>query len=225
MITSLIEKLFSFIHIILFKIIGQKMQPDLLKNFVDRSFRFFEKIVCRFYFLANFYLNLYQKLIENELKILKINEKDTVLVIGSGSLPATSILVAMKTGASVESIDFDKRAVIESKRYIDFFNLKNKLNIVHADGTTYPVKKFDVIIIVYGIRNEKEVLRHIARNMSNTTRVVFRTTVNAYLSKKNYKFDIANLFEIKKYIRTNSLGQVDSILLYRKTSKNESVAR
>jgi precorrin-6B methylase 2 len=218
MITGLIEKSFSFIHIIIFRIIGQKMRADLLKNIVDRSFRFFEKILCRFYFLANFYLNLYQQMIENELKILKINKQDTVLVIGSGSLPATSILIAMKTGAYVESIDFDKRAVTESIRFIEFFNLKSKLKIIHADGKTYPIQKFDVIIIVYGIRNEKEVLRHIAKNMSNTARVIFRTTVDTHL-RKNNRFTIANLFEINKYIRTDSLGQVDSILLHKKSSK------
>lgn len=217
MFEKIITKSFSIIQYLIFTIIAHKLQAELLKNFVDKTFVNFEKIACKFNFLATAYLKIYEELVKNEIKISNITEKDKVLVIGGGSVPATPILITKKTGAKVEAIDFDKKAIIESKKYIKTLKLENKINIIFAKGQSYPVKIFDVIFIVYGITLENEVLFYIAKNMKKSARIIYRTTIKPYDIKKDNKKDFSDLFDIKKVIRTKSLGQTDSVLLGKKS--------
>jgi precorrin-6B methylase 2 len=216
MLKSLIEKIFSILQYIIFNIVAPKMHADLLKNFVDSCFAIFEKIACRFKFLAKYYLKIFEELVENEIKILNISEKNSVLVIGGGSVPVTPILIAMKTGANVESIDFYQKAIIDSKKVIESFEIKAKIKIIHAHGQSYPLERFDVIFIVYGIKWEKELLNHIAKNMKETTQLIFRTTVTVDKTKEDKINTLSKLFDVKKVVRTKSFGQTDSILLKKK---------
>jgi len=192
------------------------MHAGLLKNFVDSCFAIFEKIAYRFDFLAQFYLKIFEELVENEIKILDISKKNSVLVIGGGSVPVTPILIAMKTDANIESIDFNQKAIIDSKKVIESFEIKNKIKIIHAHGQSYSLERFDVIFIVYGIKWEKELLSHIAKNMKETTQVIFRTTVTTDKTKEDKIISLSKLFDVKKVVRTKSFGQTDSILLKKK---------
>ena len=122
----------------------------------------------------------------------------------------------MKTGVHVESIDFDRKAIIDSKKFVDTIKFKNRIKLVYAQGQSYPVEKFDIIFIVYGIKREKQVLSYIAKNMKQTAQVIFRTTVTHDKTKKDKKIFLSKLFDVKKVIRTKSFGQTDSILLNKK---------
>jgi precorrin-6B methylase 2 len=182
---------------------------------MDLLFVLFEKTAQRFDFLISYYLDIYDEMLENEIKLSNITSKDSVLVIGGGSLPVTPLLIAMKTNANVVSIDIDQKAVVISSKFIDNLGLKDKIMLEHNDGLFYPIEKFDAIFVVYGVKKEKEILNYLSNNMSPTTRIIFRTTPNVLNNKKN-QMDLSSIFEVKNHAQSESLGYVDSLLLCKK---------
>jgi precorrin-6B methylase 2 len=209
------ERIFSFFQTLIFIKIGYKFRADLLKGFTDKAFVLIEKFSAKFDFLSKIYINSYKELIENEIKLLDIKRKDLVLVIGCGSIPVTPILLSSITGANVESIDFDNKSVLLSKQFIKKLNLNDKVKITFAQGDSFPIDKFDLIIIAYGIVSEEKVLNHLAKNMKPSAKVILRTTVSAS-DIKNRNQSISSQFDISKKIRTSSFGQTDSLLLLKK---------
>jgi protein-L-isoaspartate O-methyltransferase len=97
-------------------------------------------------------------MVEKEIKMAKINSDDLVLVIGCGSLPTTTVLISMKTGANVVSVDVDKKSIRDAAQYIKNLHLGDKIKLKHANGLNYSVKNFDVIFVLYGITKQEEML-------------------------------------------------------------------
>ena len=90
MLKRITERFFSlFIHIF-YKQIGTKIRTDAFKFFFDIFFVVFEKIGFKFDVISNNYVKLYDDIVEKEIKMAKISSNDHILVIGCGSLPATS---------------------------------------------------------------------------------------------------------------------------------------
>ena len=145
-----------------------------------------------------------------------IKSKDLVLVIGGGSLPVTPALVTIKTKANIVVIDIDQKAIKKSSKFINDLNLKEKIKLEHADGLNYPVEKFSVIFVVYGMKREKKVLNYLSNNMNQRARIIFRTTLDALNSKKKDRIDLSSIFNVKDHISSESLGRVDSFLLCKK---------
>ena len=216
MLKKFLEGVFSFFQNLIFVRIGYKMHADLLKNFTDKLFIFIEKISCKFDFLTSYYLKIYNDLLEHEINLSNIKRNDSILVIGSGSLPVTPVHLAIKTGTNIEAIDFDKKSIVEADRIVKKMKLEDKIKIYHSFGQTYSLEKFDVIFIAYGLRSEKEVLTNISKNMKKTARIIFRTTYIKNQKEISDKEYLTELFTIKDIIRTKSFGQTDSLLLIKK---------
>ncbi len=222
MATSRLEQIFSFLQHLLFQQIGSKIRTNFLKNIMDSSFIIFEKIGSKFEVFATIYLNMYQEILQQEIALANISEHDRVLVIGSGSLPVTPILIVRNTDALTVAIDVDATAVKNATRYVQSKFLEKMIQIENADGQTYPVEQFNVIIIVYGVKNLKELLRHIASQMKQDTRVIFRTITDMQGKILDKSLDLSKYFVIKKQIRTEGIGSIDSFLLMKKESSTVS---
>ena len=98
-------------------------------------------------------------------------------------------------------------------------HLEKRIKVEHANGTQFPLHDFNIIFIVYGIKQGKEILTYISKNIHAHTQVIYRTTYYPEdISTKN-QVDVTSLFEVKEKIRSKTLGQVDSFLLHKKTSK------
>jgi len=211
-----VEKIFSKVRSIIFEGMGSGLQTGMLKNYMDRLFIIFEKIVHNFDIIAYNYLQLYEEIVEKELDMSCVSEKDRVLVIGCGSLPSTSAQIALKTDADVVAIDNDKKAVKDAKKFLSRLNLENRLIIENVDGRFYPVEKFDVIFVLYGVKQKKEVLTYLSGKIKKNARIVFRTTPNQFVKIQSEQIDLSNLFVVKDRIHTMSLGPLDSFLLCKK---------
>ena len=85
----------------------------------------------------------------------------------------------------------------------------------HNDGLFYPIERFDAIFVVYGIKNEKEILNYLSDNMNHTSRIIFRTILRTLNNKKN-QMDLSSIFEIKNHTQSESLGHIVSLLLCKK---------
>jgi hypothetical protein len=216
MLRRITEGFFSLFIYIFYRQIGTKFRTDALKFFWDIFFVVLEKIGLKFDVISSNYLKLYEDIVEKEICMAKISSKDRILVIGCGSLPATTALIAMKTKAEITTIDTDLKAAHEASYFFKNLNLERQITVEHADGLKYPISKFDVIFVLYGVQQQKEILNYLAENMQDTTKIIFRTVCDRQGRLSNNSIDVSRLFLVKDHVSSEYLGSVDSLLLLKK---------
>lgn len=210
------ERFLSFVRIIFFEVITPKFNSAPFKNFMDYAYVIFEKFAYSFEILSSNYLKLYDELVEKEIKMAKISNKSNILIIGCGSLPATTALVGMKTNANIVAIDYDYKAIHKASIFIKNLNLESNIKIGYADGLKYPLKKFDVLFVLYGVKRQKEMLKHLSKNIESNTLVVFRTTQDILDQKFGGAKFLSDLFIVKDFLSSESIYTSDSYLLSKK---------
>ena len=210
-----IENLLSFAQHTFFNKIGTKFRSNLLKNFMDLVFVIFEKIGYKYEIISSNYLKLYDEIVGGEINLSNASSKDIILVVGCGSLPATTALIATKTNAEVIAIDKNPKAVDDANRFVKNLNINN-IKIEHANGLNYSIRKFDVIFLLFGLKHKEEILNNFAKSMKDSAKIIFRMPSDI---KEEDKKKILNKFIIKDCRRSKTLGSVDSYLLEKKKSK------
>jgi protein-L-isoaspartate O-methyltransferase len=211
-----LEWMFSCMQSIVFKRIGSKVRTNALKGLMDIVFIVFEKIGSKFDVIGQIYLKLYHDIVAKETALVHLSKKDKALVIGGGSLPATPVLLALSTDATIVSIDRDRTAVKEATQYVRTHHLEKNLSIVYADGLHYPVQLYDVIFVLYGVKQPETMLQHIAGQITEKTRVVLRVITDAHGALTDKTIDVTEHFIIKDRVRTETLGSFESLLLMKK---------
>jgi len=216
MAKSVTERFLSFARYIFFERISPKFNAAFFKNFMDYAYIVFEKFAYSFEVLSSNYLKLYYEFVEKEIKMAHISKKSKILVIGCGALPATALLVSIKTNANIVSIDYDPKAIHKASNFIENLKPKPNIKIEYADGLKYPIEKFDVIFVSYGVKRQIEILKHLSKNIDKNTRVIFRTTQD--ILNQNFggiKF-LSELFVVKDLLSSESIYTCDSYLLAKK---------
>jgi len=200
--------------------IGVKLDQHKLKKFIALGFIVIEKILIKFQKLRHLYFDFYDEMTKNEIKLANISKDDTILHIGSGPIPATSILLAKKVGAQVISIDNNIRSVKQAIYCVSEVGVADKVQIKYADANSFPTDKFDVIIISQGTRPYKELLQHISQSMKDDARVIFRTSSSPSGEIVQKDLFIKDMFKIGKIVSQERNGLLISILLKRE-GRNE----
>jgi len=220
MLKRITERFFSlFIHIF-YKQIGTKIRTDAFKFFFDIFFVVFEKIGFKFDVISNNYVKLYDDIVEKEIRMAKISSNDHILVIGCGSLPATSALLAMKTTADITAIDTNQKSVREASLYFKNLNVGSQITVEHADGLHYPVNRFDFIFVLHGVQQQNKIFRYLGENMQDKTKIIFRTVCDENGKLSNNSLDLSRFFSVEGSVRSECLGAVDSLLLSKKVVKD-----
>ena len=164
-----------------------------------------ELLAVKTNFFNRFVTNLRKPYYEEAVKITGVNPSDKVLFIGSGIFPSQCIIISQKTGAEVVGIDNLKKAITLSKKYIEKIKLSDKIKVEFADGTSFPVNKFNVVFIAINVWPINSILKHLANNLEKGAKVLCKSYENdipAVLS--NEKLD--DIFEVKKS-RFNPVSQ------------------
>ncbi|MCK4365177.1 MAG: class I SAM-dependent methyltransferase [Thermoplasmatales archaeon] len=216
MAMKLSEKCFSFAKTVFFDIISSKFRAGSLKRSLDLSYVIFEKIAYNFEIFSSNYINMYCEIVEKEIRLANITSKDNVLVIGAGSLPATSVLIAQKSGASVVSIDVDKAAINKANVLIKRLDLSDKLKLVHADGRYYDFEKFDVIFVLYAIKQLDEIFEKISKKIKTDTRVIYRSVFDKETNTIKSRIDLSKFLEVKNIVKSENISPAASALLLKK---------
>ena len=209
------EKSLSLMQRLVFEENGVKFKAGELKFFMDPFFILLEKIGYKFNVISSNYLKLYYEIVKKELGMLDVTSNSRILVIGGGALPVTTALIAQHTKAKIVAIDKDIKSIDPAKNFIKQLNLEKYITIKYADGLTFPVKDFDVIFILYGIKKPGEILKYISESIDKNTKVIFRTIID---DKKisGELINIKDYFNILNNVKSKSLGSVDSFLLQKK---------
>jgi 2-polyprenyl-3-methyl-5-hydroxy-6-metoxy-1,4-benzoquinol methylase len=216
MSTPILEQLFFFLQNLVFKQIGGKIRTNHLKSIMDFVFILVEKIGCKFEVISEIYLKLYEDIVTKEITLAQISQKDRILVIGSGSLPVTPTLIVRNTHAQTVSIDIDPHAVKQAIHYVNSQNLEPLLKIEYADGFTYPIEQFNVIIVLYGVKHPAQMLRNLADRIDQNTKVIYRTITDTKGKILDKTLDLSQYFIIKEQVHTETLGSFDSFLIMKK---------
>jgi ubiquinone/menaquinone biosynthesis C-methylase UbiE len=210
----------DFLSVIFFFFFGELprlFKTGSLKAIMDFFYAIFEKVAVHYNFFYTNYINFYQELIEKEINLLNISSDDSVLIIGCGSIPVTSILISQNSNAkNIVSIDCDLQAVKNATHFIDTTNFNKNLKFEHANGLEYPVENFDIIFIVYGIKKQDTILKHISKNMKNTTRVIFRTTNDSLIQFLGGKQYLDKYFFVEQSLCSEKFNDTLSFLLKKK---------
>lgn len=205
-----------FLAELFFKKISPKFQVDKLKNFMDCIYVLFEKIAFSLEVLHPYYLKFYEELVEKEINMAEVTSEDKILVIGCGSLPATSIIIVNKTHAKTVSIDVDPEAVDKAVCFIRQHHLQSFMKCECADGLSYPISSYDVIFVLYGIKQQKEILKYISQNMKDNARIIYRTTEDVLKNVLGGHAYLSDLFIIRDCVHSDIITQNDSYLLLKK---------
>lgn len=195
---------------------GIKFRPESLKNLMDLLFVIIEKIGCKFKIISTNYIKIYYELVKKEIKLANIYSKDLVLVIGCGSIPSTPIVLAKETNTQIVALDNDPKAVINAAQYVKNRNFQDKIKIQYGNGINYPVKDFNVIFILYGVKHQSQLLRYVSKNINENIRVIYRAPHYTQSKTQGDESRLSKLFKVKNVVNTKSFVAMDSYLLLKK---------
>jgi len=202
----------SLIQNLYFHEIGNKFKPGTLKRLNSLLFIIFEKIAINFEIFLFDYINIYKALVSEEIKLTNISSNDSILVIGCGSIPSSCILLSYETDADVTGIDIDKKAVKKAKQLVDKLKIDNKIKIIDGSGTDYPLESFDIVMILYGVRDLIRVFRHLSEDMKKHAKVTIRAPETFNPESIEIKSLISNHFKLVDKKLSTSFGTLNLYL-------------
>jgi len=211
------KKTLKTLQNLIFSSIGDHIKPGSFKRTMDITFVLFEKVAFAFEAASEFYINVYQEIVDKELRLLNDYQLKNMLVVGSGSIPATPILLAKKRNAQIVCIDIDKHAIQKSQHLVKRMKLDDKISVKSGDGIHFSYDKFDAIFILYGMKSQKEIIDSLSTSLPENTPVILRVVPQDDAALiDNKPFDLSSLFTVKDKVRSHSWGLLDSYLLENK---------
>lgn len=210
---SFISKSYHFFSTFLQRF-SQKMKVTEMKHSSDWIFIYGEKILIKLEKLIPIYLKFYEDIIDAEITLANITKNDTVLHIGSGSIPASSLLIHKKTKAKIIGIDTNIKTIHESKKFEEVKN--GKITVQHVYSQKYPLDQYDVILIAQGVEPRKEILTNIANQINQNTRVIYRTISNSSQNLTSMDTFLKEIFTIVTIKPHPKHGFLISVLLKKK---------
>jgi len=202
----------TFVGYIIEKI-SPKFNAHRLKFYLDSSFICIEKILVKLDKLLNLYLGFYEDMIKNEIALANISKDSKILHIGSGSIPATPILMTRKTNAKITSIDINQNSVKQAQNLISKIGLSDKIEIKTSDVLHFPITNFDIIIISQGVSPYNKAIEYMAKNIGKDSKVIFRTTSDEKGNLVEQDLFLKKFFTIEKTVAHKKNGLLISILL------------
>ena len=213
---GIFSKLINYSKHLLYDELFPKFRPGNFKKIWDWLFVIFEKISYSFDVLSSSYINWYDDIVDCEINLAKISKKDHVLIIGCGSVPATSILVAMKTSSNIVSVDIDELAVDKAEKYAEDRGFVDKIKFKHVTDLKYLQEDYDVVFILFGVKKPQDLFEYLINNIDDKTRVIYRTTTDKDDDITTKKQFLSKYFRINDFVLSNSWDRVYSFLLSKK---------
>lgn len=209
---KMIINFFSMLYDAFFKKLGRDVSVGKTKKIMDPIYVIFEKIACQFPFIESLYIMPYRSMIKQELSMISVPDNAHVLVIGCGSLPATALALNETCDVTIDCVDIDAKAVENAKTVLS--KMKNETISVHLRNVLHhPLKSYDLIYLLYGIRDQIEMLKYILDQIDDNTIVLFRTSTDINDTKPELFKTIQSYFTIKNKIEIDSFGSIQTYYL------------
>jgi tRNA A22 N-methylase len=117
------------------------------------------------------YWDNYERLVDIELKklftIIERQRLSSIVFVGSGPLPLSTILLQQQTEKPVVCLDINTEAYDVGKKLIDQYSLQHSLKYILADGASYHYDEYDLVWIASLVPNKEEVVKRIYETNPN----------------------------------------------------------
>ena len=168
-------------------------QEILTKNGI-LFWHYADRIACRIKTLGELYERTIGSSYRRERERFSLSESKNILHIGCGSYPITAMILAEMDDVEIVVIDRDKRSLKRADEVIRRRNLENKIRTDYGNGTNYPLKDFDTIIVSGCSVPKIKVLTYVLKNAQPKTRIIVRASyidVESLIYSLNLQDDIS----------------------------------
>jgi len=164
------------------KEINMSNQFSSLRKFIIKIDRltsnYFWEVIDRLAFKDYTIAKIYEKSIGKEYmrerELFNISENSNILHIGCGSYPLSEIVLSSVKGVRITGVDKDKKAVSLATKIIRKKKLENVVTIANGNGLSYPINKFDVIIVSSCSIPRHEIFNNIFTNAKPNSTIIIR---------------------------------------------------
>ena len=139
-----------------------------------------EKVFSKSTMLVKLYSAFYKNIVKKEVKLAKINNNDSIIFIGGGSIPCTALQIASMTGANVKIIDVDPVAVERANKIISKLNLSHSVKVQLTSGQNINAHDFSVIHIARQAMPHDEIIENITKKLSRDARILLRSNLSCF---------------------------------------------
>ena len=127
-------------------------------------------------FVYKFACGYYRDVIQKEIDLANITEKDHILCIGGGMCPFSAILFNQLTGARITVIDNNEKCIPKAKEVIDRLEISDYVQVFHQDGNSKDLlfTDYSVIHLALQINPIEKVFYTARKEMIPGTRLLVR---------------------------------------------------
>lgn len=116
-----------------------------------------------------------------EGKFLNLTKNSHVLIVGSGSMPITAVVLIKYFNCKITCLDIDKHAIDLSKKWITHLALNNNVKFINYDIFDFVnYKPYTHIIITGHIFNKAKLLEHLSVYLKNDQKILLRNSSGLY---------------------------------------------
>ena len=127
--------------------------------------------------LAEYFLHeRFETLIKRELSLLTDLKLKRILVIGSGALPVSALLVHLQTGAPVDCLPRGPETIEISRQVIERAGYSGAVQVSGAQISEIDLKGYDLVLIELPLTQKKSILKSLRKRCRPDCLVLCRTT-------------------------------------------------
>lgn len=133
-----------------------------------------EKRIVDYPILFKLYSFPYKHILQREIALAGITNKDRVLNIGCGAVPFSAIYTSRITGAEVVGLDFDAEACRRAVKTVSEMGLADSIIIRKGDGARIDPSGFTVVLVALQAAPKKKILENLLKQGASGLRIIFR---------------------------------------------------
>ena len=137
-----------------------------------------DNLSCKFSRIAKLYEKYISEVYRKEGRQFNLSESKNILHIGCGAYPITIITLAEFNGGKIVGLDKSLNEVEKAKKIIKQKKLDDRIDIIFGNGTDFPIKEFDTIIVSGCSVPKIPLLEHIFKNAKPNTKIIVRELIS-----------------------------------------------
>ncbi len=147
---------------------------DVSRKVANAFWALLDYLSCKMTKLATTYEKIIGEKYEKESKTFDITNSHHVLHIGCGSYPVTALTLAKMNGSEIVGIDNNQKIIRQANEMVRKRQLEDRVTIIYGDGRSYPVDRFDTIIISGCSSPKMQILGHVLSTAKSQSKIIVR---------------------------------------------------
>ncbi|MGP8022569.1 MAG: nicotianamine synthase family protein [Methanobacterium sp.] len=148
--------------------IGLKLETENAQEILESENPW--KTLKSFYFYER-----YEKLIQNENKLINFIHKEVVVFIGGGPLPLTLILLNKMFGVKGISIEIVPDIAEISRKVLKKLDLTSEIIVISGDETELSYLDYNVVMVAALAEPKKRIFNNVKKEIKQYNSVIYRT--------------------------------------------------